>query len=228
MALRGGRILLVEDDPRLLKLLDEELSYAGYETVSVALGGEALERAESEAFDLIVLDLALPDIDGIEVAERLHGQNKASILMLTARGDVDSRVRGLYAGASDYLTKPFSVHELLARIHVRLRERETPRGVLVHGEVVLDAEAGSCTVSGIPVKLTANEFALLKLLLSYQDRIFPKEDLENRLYDALDVPGSNAIEVFVSRLRKKLTEAGVDGLISTVRGMGYVVRRSEP
>ena len=128
MAVKGGRILLVEDDPRLLKLLSEELGYAGYETVAVALGADALERAQVEPFDLIVLDLNLPDIDGIEVAERLHGHVEASILMLTARGDVDSRVQGLYAGASDYLTKPFSVQELLARIHVPApREGQTTR-----------------------------------------------------------------------------------------------------
>lgn len=216
-------ILIVEDDKRLAKLLMQELSQEGYDTIVVYTGGDALVQAEMQAFALIILDLNLPDMDGIEVAERLRGQVDASILMLTARGDVGSRVEGLYAGASDYLTKPFSIHELLARIHVRLRERKEPKARISHKGLELDPEAGSCFAAGEPLVLTAREFTLLNLLLTQRGRIFSKEDLEDRLYGA-ELPGSNTIEVFISNLRKKLAAAGVSDLISTVRGMGYVVR----
>ncbi len=221
-------ILVVEDDLRLATLLQQELSHDGHRVEVVHNGSDALVRAGERPFELIVLDLNLPDIDGLEVAERLRGdgddETRASILMLTARGDVKSRVDGLYAGASDYLTKPFSVQELLARVHVRLRERAKPAEVIRLGELLLEPAAGHCSVSGRTLALTSLEFRLLELFLTHRGRIFAKEDLEDRLYGAERLPGSNTVEVFVSNLRKKLTAAGVEGLVQTVRGMGYVVR----
>jgi DNA-binding response OmpR family regulator len=218
-----ARILVVEDDKRLAKLLTQELAQGGYEATVVHTGTDALVQAQAHTFALILLDLNLPDMDGIEVAERLRGHVEASILMLTARGDVGSRVEGLYAGASDYLTKPFSIHELLARIHVRLRERQTSNTRISHKGLELDPEAGTCLAAGESLVLTAREFTLLNLLLTQRGRTFSKEDLEDRLYGP-ELPGSNTVEVFISNLRKKLAAAGVPDLISTVRGMGYVVR----
>lgn len=224
----NATILVVEDDLRLAKLLQQELTHDGHQVEVVYNGSDALVRADERPFDLIVLDLNLPDMDGLEVAERLRGEGGedagASILMLTARGDVKSRVEGLYAGASDYMTKPFSVQELLARVHVRLRERARPAEVIRHGELVLEPGAGHCSVGGRTLALTSLEFKLLELFLTHKGRIFSKEDVEDRLYGAERLPGSNTIEVFVSNLRKKLTAAGLDGMIQTVRGMGYVVR----
>lgn len=220
---QGGRILVVEDDKRLAKLLEQELGHEGYQVEAVHTGTDALLRGEDD-FALIILDLNLPDIDGIEVAERFKGRAEASILMLTARGDVASRVEGLYAGASDYLTKPFSVQELLARVHVRLRERLKAADTLVYDELELDLQRRQCSVKGAALDLTAQEFRLLELLLSAQGRIFSKEDLEDRLYGVDALPGSNTIEVFISNVRKKLMQAGLKDLIRTVRGMGYVIR----
>jgi two-component system response regulator QseB len=220
-------ILVVEDDLRLAKLLQQELSHDGHRVEVVHNGTDALVRADERPFDLVVLDLNLPDMDGVEVAERLRDRNaqpSASVLMLTARGDVKSRVEGLYAGASDYMTKPFSVQELLARVHVRLRERARPAEVIRHGDLVLEPGAGHCAVAGQPLALTSLEFRLLELFLTHKGRIFSKEDVEDRLYGADRLPGSNTIEVFVSNLRKKLAAAGMNGMIQTVRGMGYVVR----
>lgn len=219
----NARILIIEDDKRLAELLEQELGFEGHSTTVCHTGAEGLLHAE-DAYDLIVLDLNLPDMDGIEVAERLHGRTSASILMLTARGDVGSRVEGLYAGASDYITKPFSLQELLARIHVRLRERAGPDKMLEYKRVSLDLNAKICQVEGQPVVLTAQEFKLLELLLRDQGRIYSKEDLEQKLYKGDNLPGSNTIEVFVSNLRRKLAAAGVDKLISTVRGMGYMIQ----
>lgn len=215
---------MVEDDLRLATLLKQELSQEGYEVTAVHNGTDALLRADEHEFDLVILDLNLPDIDGLEVAARLRQDSEISILMLTARGDVSSRVEGLYAGASDYLTKPFSVQELRARVHVRLRDKGRPAEVLTYGDLLLEPAAGHCTVSGRGLPLTSLEFRLLELFLTQKGRIFSKEDLEDRLYGADKLPGSNTVEVFVSNLRRKLTAAGVEGMIQTVRGMGYVVR----
>lgn len=221
----NAKLLVVEDDLRLAKLLEQELRHDGHQVTVVNNGADALFRAEEKDFDLVILDLNLPDIDGIEVAERLRrAEISASILMLTARGDVNSRVEGLYAGASDYLTKPFSVQELLARVHVRLRERAQPATLLEYEGLRLEPGAGYCTIAGKPLSLTSHEFKLLELFLTHRGRIFAKEDLEDRLYGAERLPGSNTVEVFVSNLRRKLAVVGLKEMIQTVRGMGYVVR----
>jgi len=217
-------ILVVEDDLRLATLLRQELAQGGYRVEVVHNGTDALLKADEHPFDLVILDLNLPDIDGLEVAARLRSDSEVSILMLTARGDVGSRVEGLYAGASDYLTKPFSVQELRARVHVRLRERSRPAEVLTYGTLALEPAAGHCAVAGETLSLTSLEFRLLELFLTHKGRIFSKEDLEDRLYGAERLPGSNTVEVFVSNLRRKLAAADLQGMIQTVRGMGYVVR----
>lgn len=223
-----SHILVVEDDLRLATLLRQELTQDGHHLTVVHNGTDALLEADERTFDLVILDLNLPDIDGLEVAERLRADARSgpvvSILMLTARGDVGSRVEGLYAGASDYLTKPFSVQELRARVHVRLRERSRPAEVLTYETLSLEPAAGSCTAAGKSLPLTSLEFRLLELFLTHKGRIFSKEDLEDRLYGAERLPGSNTVEVFVSNLRRKLAAADLQGMIQTVRGMGYVVR----
>jgi DNA-binding response OmpR family regulator len=219
-----SKILVVEDDQRLAKLLVQELAFEGHEVVTVHTGTDALLQSEEGKFDLIVLDLNLPDIDGTEVAERLQNRIEASILMLTARADIESKVKGLYAGASDYMTKPFSLQELVARIHVRLREQKRSETSVIYKQVELDLERKLCRTEGQTLTLTLQEFRLMELLLKNRGRIYSKEDLENRLYDTDKLPGSNTVEVFVSSLRRKLASAGVNGLIQTVRGMGYVIQ----
>ena len=219
-----AHILVVEDDTRLAQLLERELTGAGYDVTAVFDGGSALGwlETESEQPDLVVLDLNLPDMDGLDVAKRLRQDSDVRILMLTARGDLQSRVDGLYAGASDYLTKPFSVQELLARIYAQLRDLHQDT-VLEFGELTLDSSNGRCTVAGETLLLTQQEFKLLELFLSNRGRVFSKEDLESRLYGLQDMPDSNTVEVFVSRLRKKLTQAGINNAIRTIRNMGYVI-----
>ena len=216
-----ARILVVEDDSALAHLVVEQLGHAGYRAEAVGLGREALMRAQEGPFDLVVLDLNLPDVDGIEVAERLREDGDVAILMLTARADVDSRVEGLYAGASDYLAKPFSVQELLARVHVRLRERQAT-GVLRHGELELDPDALSCRCGEDRVVLPEREFELLRLLVRHRGRLFSREDIERALY-GVDTPESNTVEVFVYNLRRKLGKLGHKEIIRTVRNRGYMV-----
>ncbi len=217
------RILIVEDDRALAQVLEDELQRA-YETRVAHTGREALMLVASEPFDLVVLDLNLPDMDGIAVAEQLQ-ETAVRILMLTARADVHSRVTGLYAGASDYVAKPFDMHEFLARVYAQLRR---PGGgeAYAWGPIVVSERERACLVDGERLPLTRREFELLTLLLANTGRVYTKATLEERLYDD-DGPGSNALEVLVSRLRSKLAASGVDGVVETVRGVGYVVREPQ-
>jgi DNA-binding response OmpR family regulator len=214
------RILIVEDDKKLARALETELKRA-YSTCVVRVGRDALVRAENEAFDLILLDLNLPDMDGIEVAKQLEG-NDAAILMLTARGDLRSRVAGLYAGASDYLSKPFDMQELLARVYAQLRRRTRPEEFNV-GALTLSTKLRSCTVDGKPIKLSAQEILLLTLLITNQGRVYSKSTIEERLHRD-EPPNSNTVEALISKLRSKLASAGVHDIIQTIRGLGYVIR----
>ncbi len=214
------RILIVEDDPHLAHALETELLRA-YDVEVVRTGGEALLLAETERFDLVLLDLGLPDIDGLDVAAALR-DSTASILMLTARADLRSRVAGLYVGADDYLAKPFDMQELLARVYARLRRHARPEAHSA-GPVSISLTDHMCTVHDEPLELTPQEFNLLALLLANQGRVFSKAAIEDRLYRE-EPPTSNAVEALVSRLRGKLSAAGVTDLIETVRGIGYVVR----
>ena len=219
-----GRLLLIEDDAVLRGLVQQELGQAGFEVDAVATGADGISAALDRAYDLLILDLNLPDVDGLEVARRLQDDDEveAEILMLTARGDVASRVDGLYAGASDYLTKPFDVRELVARVHVRLRERNVEGEEVRHGDVVLDVAAGTVRHGSQQVMLSESEREILSLLLSHPGRVFSRDDLERRLYGP-ELPASNTVEVLVHKLRRRLAEIGVVELIRTVRRRGYVV-----
>jgi len=214
------RILVVEDDPALASALANALGRA-YDTRVTHLGREALFLAETERFDAIVLDLGLPDMDGLEVAEQLD-RTRTPIIMLTARADVRSRIAGLYAGASDYMAKPFVMEELVARLHAQLRDRHASDAVQV-GPLMIDRAQRACRIDGALVPLTAQEYRLLELLASAEGRIFSKDTLHDRLYEG-DMPASNAVEALVSRVRSKLAHAGAGTLVATVRGLGYVLR----
>lgn len=168
-----------------------------------------------------MLDLHLPDGDGLDLAEEIRRDERMAVLILSARADVESRVAGLYAGASDYVTKPFSVQELLARVHVRLRERGQA-ATLRHGAIEFDPSTGRCAVGTDSVLLPEREAAVLALLLRYRGRVFGQADLERALYGA-DVPDSNTVEVFVYNLRRKLSGLGQRDVIRTVRNRGYVI-----
>lgn len=217
------RILVVEDDEALAHAIAHELGRA-HDTQVVHLGRDALFLAETEVFDLIVLDLNLPDMDGLDVAAQLQ-DNPAAILMLTARADVRSRVAGLYAGASDYLAKPFEMQELVARVYAQLRRHARP-DVYRWGPVTLSVLRRTCTVNGDELPLTALEFRLLALLMGEQDRVYGKDTIQDRLYPET-VPASNAVEALVSRLRSKLDRAGVKDMVENLRGLGYVIREPE-
>ena len=214
------RILIVEDDRGLAAALAAELGRA-YDTTVAHSGRVALSELALRRFDLVVLDLNLPDMDGLDVAEQLRS-SETVVLMLTARADVHSRVVGLYAGASDYLAKPFDMQELLARVYAQLRRRGGDR-VLSWGPIRLSLGDQTCTVDGDDLPLSASEFRLLAILMGHQGRVFTRDALADRLYDDR-VPSSNAVEVLVSRVRSKLAAKGVARVVANVRGLGYVIR----
>lgn len=217
------RILLVEDDPQLGDGLTVGLRQAGFAVDWVRDGNAADLALHTESFDLVVLDLGLPKLSGMDVLSRARGRGQSMpILILTARDATGDKVSGLDAGADDYLVKPIDLDELTARIRALTRRsagRSDP--LLIHGEVVLDPAAHSVTVAGQPVELSSREFSLLQMLLESAGRVLTRSQLEQSLYGWRDEPDSNALEVHIHHLRKKL---GSD-LIRTLRGVGYTIAK---
>ncbi len=223
----GASLLVLEDDRELAKLLDEQLSLAGYRVRVAHDLATARDLVAMESFDLLVLDRNLPDGDGLSLAEEVSSDQgngtsvRPAVLMLTAMADVESRVTALYAGAGDYLVKPFSTQELLARVHVRLRERGSGEA-LTYGDLLRDERNHALRLGGEVELLPETEFTVLAMLLRYRGRVLSQEDLERAIYGP-DLPDSNTVEVFVYNLRRKLKRFGLDGVIRTVRGRGYIV-----
>ena len=215
------RILLVEDDPQLGDGLTVGLRQAGFAVDWLRDGRSADQALQSEGFDLIVLDLGLPGLGGMEVLHRARQRGQGlPILILTARDATGSKIEGLDAGADDYLVKPFDIDELSARVRALLRRsagRAAP--LLVHGELSLDPAARQLTRAGKPVELSAREYALLQMLLESAGRVLTRSQLEQSLYGWGDEPDSNALEVHIHHLRKKLGSE----LIRTLRGVGYTI-----
>lgn len=214
-----SRILIAEDEERIASFLQKGLRAAGYVTTVVGTGPDAVSYALNADFDLMILDLGLPGLDGMAVLAQLRAQGRRlPVIVLTARDSVPDRVAGLDLGADDYVTKPFSFDELLARVRVRLRDSgsATPT-VLRAGPVTLDLLARVATVDGQPVELTTREFLLAETLLRHRGQVLSREQLLDRVWGFDHDPGSNVVDVYIGYLRRKL---GAD-LIQTVRGSGY-------
>ncbi|TDC43392.1 response regulator transcription factor [Micromonospora sp. KC213] len=214
-----NRILIAEDEPRIASFLTKGLRSAGYMTTVVDNGVDAAACARSGDFDLLILDLGLPGQDGLAALAQLRARGeRLAVIVLTARDAVPDRVTGLDLGADDYLTKPFSFEELLARIRARLREpgRDTPT-TLCAGKVTLDLVRRTATVDGRQVELTAREFLLAETLMRHPGQVLSREQLLDRVWGLAHDPGSNVVDVYIGYLRRKLTP----DLINTVRGIGY-------
>jgi two-component system OmpR family response regulator len=214
------RVLLVEDEPELLRVLARALREDGYAVDEAADGEDGLFKATSWDYDAIVLDLMLPGLSGWDLLASLRRGRKTPVLILTARDAVADRVRGLDAGADDYLIKPFDLSELLARLRALIRRAAGEADSrLVVGDVVIDTRARTVTRAGAPVPLTAREYALVELLALRRGRLVTRTQIYEHLFDENDDSLSNLIEVHVSNVRKKL---GKD-FITTRRGQGYVL-----
>ena len=222
----SGRILMVEDEPAIADAVGYALRDAGYDVDAVRDGGEALDAARTRDYDLMILDLLLPGVPGLDVCRTLRAESDLPIVMLTARDEELDRVVGLEVGADDYVTKPFSVVELVSRVRALLRRRELDRSrravVQKVGGLQLDVTRHAATVDGRPLQLTRSEFRLVTLLASEPGRVFTRDELVRHLWQSDFVGDRRAIDVHISNLRRKLEpDPRNPRRLLTVRGIGY-------
>jgi two-component system response regulator MprA len=219
------RILVVDDDPEIVSFVRRGLAYEGYTVVTAADGKEALTKAHDKEPDLIILDIMMPGIDGIEVAKRLRQGGDVPILMLTAKGTVADKVTGLESGADDYLVKPFAFDELLARVKALLRRRQPKEGeTLRFSDLSLNTATREVRSGNEIIEFTTQEFDLLELFMHHPRQVLKRDLIYERIW-GYDFEGlSNVIEVYVRYLRSKLEAGGRPRLIHTVRGVGYVLK----
>ena len=226
----ANRILIVEDEEKLARMVELELTYEGYQVEKALDGRTGLERALSGEHDLILLDILLPGLNGLEVLRRYRKDGgSAPVILLTARDTVVDKVAGLDSGADDYVTKPFAIEELLARIRAALRKRPArtgarQEGLLTAGPLVMDPDRHEVTVRGDTVELTRREFDLLRYLLENKEKVISRESLLDHVWGFDFVGETNAVDVYIRFLRSKIDEHFDIKLIHTVRGVGYVIR----
>jgi two-component system, OmpR family, response regulator MprA len=221
----GGKLLVVDDDPDVRDSLQRALRLAGYTVTTAVHGADALDQLARSPVDLIVLDVLMPIVDGFDACRRLRERGNATpVLVLTARDELDDRVAGLDAGADDYLVKPFALRELLARVRALLRRSRPRRDVLGYADLTLDVTARRVTRAGQPIELTRMEFGLLELLLRNAEQVLSYDTILERVWGYGEAPASNALQVFVGFLRRKLEAGGLPRLVHNVRGVGYVIR----
>lgn len=224
----ANRILIIEDEEKIARFVELELKHEGNEVEKAFDGREGLEKALSGCFDLILLDVMLPGLNGLEVLRRLRMEKDTPVIMLTARDAVMDKVSGLDAGADDYITKPFAIEELLARIRVALKKRGsasvTPARTLSIKGVTLDEDRYEVTVNGEAVELTNREFELLRTLMRNKNIVLDREKLMNEVCGYDYIGETNIIDVYIRYLRTKIDDRYCIKLIHTVRGVGYVVK----
>jgi two-component system response regulator MprA len=223
------RVLLVDDDRAVREALERAFGLEGYDVTTAGTGQRALDEQLRDPADAVVLDLRLPDIDGLDVCRTLRKKgDRSPILMLTARDAVDERVAGLDAGADDYVVKPFALAELLARLRALLRRRDDGAGtdVLQYAHLSLDPGTREVRCGDRVLELTRTEFALLELFLENPRQVLPRSVIFDRVWGYDFGPASNSLEVYIGYLRRKTEAAGEPRLIQTVRGVGYSLRES--
>jgi len=220
------KLLVVEDEPRMLELLRRGLTEDGHNVTCASDGSEGWELAQAYEFDAVVLDVMLPKMNGVELAKRLRKERIATpVLMLTAKDSVPDIVRGLDAGADDYLTKPFSFNELMARLRA-IQRRATSRAEnrLKVGDLILDPESREVSRAGIPISLTRTEYSLLERLIYRAGKVVPRHTLIESVWGFDREIEDNTLDAFVRLLRQKVDREGMPKLILTVRGIGYMIR----
>ena len=220
------RILLVEDDRAVTQVVVAALKAASMVVDAVSTGEEALEYCRLYDFDMVVLDLSLPDMEGYDVIRRLRAARLSTpVLILSETASPQARIKGFAAGADDAVTKPFDAGELVARIQAVVRRAKGfSQSNLTVGELTLNLGSREATVAGTPIHLTGKEYAILELLMLRKGMVLTKEAFLNHLYGGMDEPEVKIIDVFICKLRKKLAQAGADNVIGTVWGRGYMMR----
>ena len=233
-----SHILIVEDEEKLARFIELELMHEGYEVSKAADGRTALEKALASSYDLILLDIMLPQLNGLEVLRRLQASKAVPVILLTARDSVMDKVSGLDAGAVDYITKPFAIEELLARIRVALKLHQQPAaaagtetsqrpGIQSWGALVLDEKSRRVTWNGREINLTNREFLMLKILLENRDIVLSRDTLLERVCGYDYIGETNIVDVYIRHLRAKIDDVFGVKMIQTVRGAGYVIRSEQ-
>ncbi|MDR1440540.1 MAG: response regulator transcription factor [Clostridiales bacterium] len=225
----GDRILIIEDEEKLSRFIELELAYEGYLVEKSGDGRSGLSMAESERFDLILLDIMLPELNGMEVLRRIRRFSSIPVILLTARDTVMDKVTGLDGGADDYITKPFAIEELLARIRTALRKHKgvpgaDPQGTLRLGRLTLDSLRYTATMDQTPLELTKREFDLLKALMENIGIVLTRDVLLERVWGYNYLGETNSVDVYIRFLRGKIDDAFGVKYIHTVRGVGYTMR----
>jgi two-component system OmpR family response regulator len=219
------RVLVVEDEVKIARAIRRGLEHEGYAADVAGTGAEAIHRATEHDYDAVILDVKIPAPDGFTVCRQMRARNQwAPVLMLTARDSVEDRIRGLDAGADDYLVKPFSFGELLARLRALLRRAPAERPAILRvGDVALDPSAHVVTRAGRPVELSAREFALLEFLIRHAGQVLTRTAMLEHVWDYRYDGDSNVVDVYIGYLRRKLEQPSGAPLIRTVRGVGYIL-----
>ena len=224
------KILIVEDESGIARFLELELTHEGYTVGKAADGRTGLNMALAGGYDLILLDVMLPGLNGLEVLRRLRAESAVPVILLTARDAVMDKVSGLDMGANDYITKPFSIEELLARIRAALRTGAAEKApvVLTRGALVMDPARHTVTYDGVPIQLTYKEFLLLQTLLENRDIVQTRDALMEKVWGYDYAGETNVVDVYIRYLRQKIDAPFGVKLIHTVRGMGYVIKGDGP
>jgi DNA-binding response OmpR family regulator len=219
------RVLVVDDERHMRNMLELGLSQHGFDVVSAADGADALVKAREASFDVIVLDVMMPRIDGTSLVPMLRRLTEAPIVMLSARKEAPDQIAALTAGADDYVGKPFDLGELAARLHSRLRRPQlAKRDTITYGVIVMDNASREVECAGIALALTTREFDLLAMLAREPGRVFTREQLIDKVWGLDAAVEPNVVETYISYLRTKLDKAGAGGLIRTIRRVGYTLR----
>lgn len=221
------KILIVEDELKIARFLELELTHEGYE-VSIENNGLAgLEKSQAETFDLVLLDVMLPGLSGMEVCRRIRRESSVPVIMLTAKGEVTDKVMGLDIGADDYLTKPFEIEELLARIRAALRRTEAKEpevNELLVGDLLLDKKTRRVFRGTVEIELTKREFELLEFLMLNEGIVINREQLLEKVWERKYYNSTNSVDVYIRYLREKIDSGYTKKYLHTVRGFGYVIR----
>ncbi|XOQ47377.1 MAG: Stage 0 sporulation A-like protein [Eubacteriales bacterium] len=225
----GQKVLIIDDDKNSVRFLELELKHEGYIVEKEYDGFSGLERALTEKFDIILLDIMLPSMDGMEVLRRFRNASKTPVIMLTAKDAVADKVSGLDGGANDYLTKPFAIEELLARMRLALKKTEPPEPpkILTAGKLVVDVAKRSVAYDGEPIYLTKREFDLLFYLLKNHDMVCSRDRLMEQVWGYNFKGETNLVDVYIRYLRNKIDYRYHVELIRTIRGVGYIINLNE-